>query len=213
MTSRQRQAPRTIARWCFQTLYVLQGNEQQPHLACGGDARAASAAPVPPFMPAPMPRPSSRAVARFGARWPSATDLRRHKQARLKHVICPRNQGAMLGPQGHADTGCDGSHSSRAGIGHAPPCRASPSMTIACLSMRGEYVRCSENAIHGGTWPLRALLLYLPTQPVSACPCGPSMAPPSMTIACLSMRGEYVRCSENAANEVTEKSSLNNRPS
>jgi len=59
---------------------------RRPHLACGGDARAASAAPVPPFMPAPMPRPSSRAVARFGARGPSATDLRRHELVRLKHV-------------------------------------------------------------------------------------------------------------------------------
>ena len=32
-------------------------------------------APVPPFMPAPRPRPSSRAVALLGARCPNATDL------------------------------------------------------------------------------------------------------------------------------------------
>lgn len=53
------------------------------HDACGGDARGSSAAPVPPFMPAPMPRPSSRAVARLGARCPSATDLCTHPHGRL----------------------------------------------------------------------------------------------------------------------------------
>ena len=35
----------------------------------------AMTAPVPPFMPAPSPRPSSRAVALLGARCPNATDL------------------------------------------------------------------------------------------------------------------------------------------
>ena len=53
------------------------------HDVCGGDARGSSAAPVPPFMPAPIPRPSSRAVARLGARCPSATDLCTNPHAHL----------------------------------------------------------------------------------------------------------------------------------
>ena len=60
--------------------------------ACGGDARGSSAAPVPPFMPAPMPRPSSRAVARLGARCPSATDLRAHPRRLFDAWADPQKQ-------------------------------------------------------------------------------------------------------------------------
>jgi len=85
--------------------------------------------------------------------------------------------GAMLGPQGHADTGCVGRYSSRARNGQVPPWIAfsehrtySPRIDRQAIVMLGD-------ALHGGAWPMPALLLWLPSQPVSACPCGPSMAP------------------------------------
>ena len=61
----------------------LQAGGREKRATCRGRGRTRAAwagrgspiAPVPPFMPAPRPRPSSRAVARFGARCPNATDL------------------------------------------------------------------------------------------------------------------------------------------